>query len=334
MSKLTIKDIAKMAGVSTTVVSFVINGKEGVSPKTRKKVEDIIASTNFVPNLSSRRLILNKSFNICIVVKSTSNPFNNFFYFEIAQGLLEKSSEYGYNIVFSEISDDFSKHSFIDILERGDADGVVFFQNVDNHMLDYVNSKNIPAVLIDSTIQNSFNYINADYSVSAYTATKHLIDMGHKEIGFISSNFSSTFFSEVFSGFSKALNENGILISLDWLCIDANSEKEAYDAMDKILSSSKRPSAVFCAADMLAINAMKCAKDHGLKIPEDISFIGIDDIIISKYIEPSLTTIKIDKKEMGRFAIELLVNKLDGKPTENIIVPSDCLIARDSVKKI
>lgn len=324
-----------MAGVSPTVVSFVINGKEGVSPKTRKKVEEIVSSTNFIPNLSSRRLVLNKSFNISVVIKSTSNPFNDFFYFEIIQGLMEKNKEYGYNIVFSDLSDSSSNSSFLpDILERGDADGVIFLQQVDDLVLNSINKRNIPAVLIDSHSTQTFPSIKADYTIAAYTATKHLIDMGHNDIAFISSNFLPSFYSQVFAGFSKALGEKGGFLSPDWMCIDAIDGESAYDAMTKILSSPRRPTAVFCATDMFAISAMKCVKDHGLKIPEDVSFIGIDDIIISKYVEPALTTIKIDKKAMGTIAMELIVNKIEGKPAENIIVPSDCLIRRGSVKKI
>ena len=119
--------------------------------------------------------------------------------------------------------------------------------------------------------------------------------MGHNDIAFISSNFLPSFYSQVFAGFSKALGEKGGFLSPDWMCIDAIDGESAYDAMTKILSSPRRPTAVFCATDMFAISAMKCVKDHGLKIPEDVSFIGIDDIIISKYVEPALTTIKIDK---------------------------------------
>ena len=334
MSNLTIKDIAKMAGVSPTVVSFVINGREGVSAKTRKKVEELIASTHFTPSRSSRRLVLNKSFNISVIMKSTSNPFLDFFYFEITRGILEKSKEYGYNIVFTDMSDD-SEASVPDILAQGDADGVIFYQQVDEALAAVVAEKKIPAVLIDSDSQDiAFPYINANYYTAAYTATKYLIEKGHREIAMIASSFAPAFYNQIFTGFSKALSENSLMLSPEWLCINATNEQDAYNAMQRLLEAPRRPTAVFCATDMFAIGAMKCAKSHKLSIPRDLSVIGIDDIVISEYVEPALTTIRIDKKEMGVRAMELIMDKINGKEAENLVLPSDQIVERGSVADI
>lgn len=335
MQKLTIRDIAKMAGVSPTVVSFVINNREGVNPKTREKVWEIVRSTNFKPNLSSRRLTMNKSFNIYIVIKNTSSPFHDFFYFEIAQGLLEKSKEYGYNIVFSDISaNPGDSMKLPDGILKGDADGVVLFEPADASILTSLKELNIPVVLADSHRSNEhFPSVNADYSVAAYQATRYLIANHHRDIAFISSSFVADFNTQVFTGFSKALEENDILIPLNWICIDVTDEDSAFQAMSRILENGKKlPTAVFCATDMFAISAMRCAKQHGFRVPEDISFIGIDDIVLSHYVEPALTTIRIDKKAMGSIAMDLIIKKINGDPIENATVASDNLIIRDSVR--
>lgn len=335
MKRLTIKDIAKMADVSPTVVSFVINNKPGVNENTRKKVSQIIEETNFKPSLSSRRLILKKSFNISIIIKKDSSPFNNLFYFEIAQGLLEESKAYGYNIVFTDIHTVGNKFKLPDIIEQKDTDGIIFFQDTDIAVLNEIESLGIPFVVIDAHPDNgAYTCIRADYETSAYTATNHLIENGHSKIAFISSSFVPNFYTQVFSGYKRALDSNNISIPLSWIQIDAMDEDSAYNCMKKILQTEKKPSAVFCSTDMFAASAIRCVKENGYRVPEDISFIGIDDIILSRYIEPRLTTVRIDKTMMGSLAMELLVKKIDGNKVESITVNSDNIIIRDSVKDI
>ena len=172
MAKLTIKEIAKMAGVSPTAVSFVINNREGVSEETRKRVKEVIERTNFQPSLNSRRLLLNKSFNISIVIRKTSSPFDDLFYLEIAKGLLEKSKEYGYNIVFTDIAMEDGKVVLPDIIKHEDTDGIVFFQDTEEIILNEVNKLNIPYVMLMRNMvmeQQWNNTVNANYELSAYT---------------------------------------------------------------------------------------------------------------------------------------------------------------------
>ncbi|MBE6885550.1 MAG: LacI family transcriptional regulator [Ruminococcaceae bacterium] len=332
--RLTIRDIAKMAGVSPTVVSFVINGKEGVNRQTREKVLEIVKNTGFTPNLSSRRLTLKKSFNIGIAFTSDSSPFSNFFYFEVAQGLLEKSKDYGYNIVFIGVEKVNNKYNLPDIIEKGDADGIVFLINVDKAILDALAERKVPAVLVDyHGTDTSVPCVNVDYERSAYVATRHLIEHGHQDIAFLSQNSVPNFYNQVFAGFRRALDESDILIPLNWVC-SANDEAQTIAAVKSIVSGKKRPSAIFCSTDDLAIQAMAYLKKQGFRIPEDISFIGIDDIVLSQYTDPQLTSVRIDKREMGAQAMELIMRIMEGKSPEDIVVCSDHLIPRQSVRKI
>lgn len=335
MKKLTIKDIAKMTGFSPTVVSFVINNKEGVNEQTRKKILDVIEKNNFKPNLSSRRLILKKSFNVSIVIKKLSSPFNNLFYFEIAQGLLDKSKEYGYNIVFTDIPQTSSGFVLPDIIEQKDTDGVIFFEDIDRMVLNELEKRSIPFVIIDAHADTDlFTCIKADYEVSAYTATSYLIKCGHKDIAFISSSYMSNFYTQIFSGFKKALDENGLSIPSSWIQMNALDEKTSYECMNRILGTQDKPTAIFCATDMFAISAMKCVRERGFKVPEDVSFVSIDDILMAKYVDPPLTTIRIDKEAMGYLAMEMIIKKINGEQPTSSIVPSDQLIIRDSVRKM
>lgn len=335
MGKITIKEIAKMAGVSPTAVSFVINNKEGISEDTRKKVNEVIERTNFQPSLNSRRLFFKKSFNIALVIRQTSSPFDNLFYFEIAKGLLEKSKEYGYNIVFTDISTEGNKVILPDIIKQNDTDGIIFLQDTERTILNEIDKLGIPYVVIDAHSFNSdITAVNADYELSSYTATKFLIENGHRNIAFIGSSFIPEFYLQAFLGFKKALDEIHVSIPSSWMQIDAVDEILSYKSMEKILSHTQIPSAVFCSGDIFAIGAMNCAKDRGYRVPEDISFIAIDDILLSRYYEPKLTTIRIDKLKMGRLAMELIVKKLKGEQVQSIYVESDNIIIRNSVHQI
>lgn len=335
MEKLTIKDIAKMSGVSTTVVSFVINNKPGVNADTRSRVNEVLQRTGFKPSLSSRRMVHQKSFNISIIMRNDSSPFSNLFYFEIAQGILEKSKEFGYNIVFTDISEKNGDVLLPQIIEQKDTDGIIFFQDTERNILNEMERREIPYLVIDTHQSSSSIFsINADYELAAYTATLYLMENGHCEIGFISSSFIPDFYTQVFSGYKRALSTQNLSIPSGWIQMDVMDEESAFKAMENILQQSKIPTAIFCAADIFAVGAMRCADEKGYHIPEDISFTSIDDILLSRYIKPKLTTIRIDKFKIGSLALELLIRRMNGEPSNNLTVESNNLIVRESVKKI
>jgi len=332
MEKLTIKDIAKMAGVSTTVVSFVINNKPGVNKKTREKINEIIQQTKFKPSVSSRRLVYHKSYNISIIIRQDSSPFRNLFYFETAEGLLEKSKEFGYNIVFTDIAEKNGQIILPKIIDQRDTDGVIFFQDTGLNILGEMSRREIPYIVADAHDQNAqYTCVSANYELSAHKAVTYLIESGHRDIALIGSNFVPNFYSQIFSGYKRALTEHTISVPMSWIQIDAVDEDSAYQCMKRILESDTRPTAVFCATDVFAIGAMKCAKCEGYRVPDDISFIGIDDILLASYIEPPLTTIRIDKALMGNLAMEQLMKKINGEEAESVTVDSENLIIRDSV---
>ena len=160
-----------------------------------------------------------------------------------------------------------------------------------------------------------------------------MIDNGHRNIAFIGSSYIPEYYIQAFTGYKKALEEIQVSIPSNWIQINAKDEESSYECMANILRSNNSvPTAVFCAGDIFAIGAIRCAKEFGYKVPDDISFVGIDDIILSRYVEPKLTTVKIDKALMGSLAMELIVKKINGEQVKSEIVESDNLIIRDSVK--
>lgn len=330
MKNLTIKEIAKMAGVSPTAVSFVINKKGGVSEATAEKINKVISETGFVPSLNSKRLLMNKSFNINIVFNSITSQFEDLFYFEVTKGILAESKNTDYNIVISESKKPGKPHRLPDIVYSGGCDGIIFFQNVESEILEEAEKTGIPFVIVDApSINEAYTAIIPDYETAAYSATEYLIKNGHKKIGFMTYGNVPSFYSQTSKGFERCMNEYSLPIQDCLISANVHDEESAYNEMKHIIDYS--PKAMMCAVDILALGAMRSVKQRGLRVPDDISFIGIDDILLSAYSEPKLTTVRINKSEMGKIAMKTIISKINGGKCSSIVIPAQEVIIRESV---
>ncbi len=335
MSRVTIRDIAKMAGVSPSAVSFVINDKPGVSEETRKLVKTIIKKTGFVPNINSRRLVYKRSYNIALVMNDENSPMEDLFYVGIMRGLLKRSKDYGYNIVFTEIDIKNDEVRLPRLIRQHDTDGVIFLQDCAPAITSAIKELDIPYIVVDAQEHNPQNIsINIDYEIAAFKSTSYLIENGHRKIAFISKGSVPNFYMQTFNGFCRALDMHSISIPPYWIQITATNESDAYDCMKNILGSNAIPTAVFCAVDSFAIGAMKCAHDLGYKVPDDISFTGIDNLFLTEYLTPNLTTININKEQLGCLATDLIVKMIEKEEVSSINIQSNDLIIRNSVKKL
>lgn len=333
--RLTIEDIARLSGVSPTAVSFVINGRDGIGAATREKVNAVIEATGFQPNASSRRLSFQKSFNVALVYPASASPFSDLYYYEISRGLTEKISEEGYNVVFAPLRDSGNEMVLPNILLHRDADGAVILQDVSNTVLSGIDKLDIPYVMIDIHAPDRMHtHVSVDSETSIYIAVKYLIQHCHTKIAFLGSDWLPSYYLQCLTGYQKALSEHNLPIYPIWLQRNANDTASTQACMAQILSCPERPTAICCMGDIHAIDAMNTAKALGLPIPDALSFISIDDILLSRYVDPPLTTIGYDKLDMGRKAAELLLEKMLGNDVESIIVDSSTIIERKSVKTI
>lgn len=332
MKKLTVKDIAKKAGVSVTAVSFVLNNKPGVSESTREKVQKIIDETEFKPNLNSKKLVMNKSFNICLMMNPYSSPFEDLFYFEITRGIINRSMKCNYNVIISRPI--MAQSELPDLIYSGDADGIIFMQDISQSLIDKANKCGVPFLVVDShSTDENITSINPDYRKAAFDATSYLINHEHKDIAIIASSVVPDFYTQTISGFNEAMKMHNLSPNPMHCYMSATNEDSAYLAAKKLLKNKKRPTAILCTVDSFAIGVIKCAKDMNISIPDDVSIMGIDDILLSNYVEPKLTTIGIDKENMGTLAMDMILQKIKGKDVKSILLSMN-LIERDSVKTI
>ncbi|MBS7298009.1 MAG: LacI family DNA-binding transcriptional regulator [Eubacteriales bacterium] len=332
MANITIKDIARLANVTPAAVSYVINNRPGVSEEKRNTILKIIKETGYNPSLSSRKLVLNKSFNIHIVVSSEYTSFDNLFYNTAIKRMMEICMKNGYNLVLSN-TEDFENSRLLHSISQRDVDGVIFLLSATPAAVQCLKENDIPYVVLDAHMtDNGSSTVFCDYSEASYASFRYLVSMGHRKIGFVGMKAIPEFFAASLNGYRKALEDSRIALDEEW--IYGVDNEDDFGDFSSILSH-KGITAVLCATDIIAVNFMKELTKHNIKVPDDVSVCGLDDIVIAKYATPALTTVEIDKCKMGEEAVSLLIKMIDGDvETENICVHCTKVIERESVKKI
>jgi LacI family sucrose operon transcriptional repressor len=332
VNKTTIRDIARLAGVSPATVSFAINGKKGVGEETRERILRIIEETGFVPDNNSRRFFFRKNFTVALVGSPSASPFSDIFYYEVAKGLDHESGARGYSVIFTELRLENGRLSFPKVVTTRDTDGLVFLQQVPAEIRSGLRELGLPYVVVDASgREEGFVSVYTDYEQIAYAATAYLIGRGHSAIAFLGANRVPAFYMSTFLGYKRAMEELRAPIPPQWMQAGANDDESAARCMDILLESEPRPTAVFSATDMIAIAAMNRAREKGVRIPEGVSFIGIDDIQLSSYVYPPLTTVRVDKFEMGKAAMDLLIRLIEGQKPESRQVAPGGVMERGSV---
>lgn len=334
-NKLTISDIAKAAGVSKTTVSFVLNDKEGISKETRQKVLDVIKETNYRPAMNSRRLYFQKTFTIAVMYDNDTYRIDNLFYLDIMNALLKRCTSYDYSLVYSEYSCTSSEITLPDNVLNKDVDGLIFLKDIPLALISTLDSLDIPFVVADAHSEyDSLYTVKVDYRLAAYDAVKYLIRQGHRHIGFIGNMQLTAFYAQVFSGYQKALREYDLPLELNWCFEKVHSRETTEQFVGQLLKEKELPTAIFCMEDVLAIELIRFLQKHAISVPDDISVISIDDIVLSNMIYPSLTTIAVDKEQIGSSAIDILMDLINSRATSSTIVTANKIVERESVRSL
>ncbi len=332
MADVTIHDIARRANVSPAAVSYVLNDRPGVSDKTRALILSIIEETGYNPSLTSRKLKLHRSFNIHVVIGSGHTAFDDQFYNSAMERMMDVCNENGYSLVLSG-TDRFEQSTLHRAIIQKDVDGVVFLQDVVPEAVESLLTAQIPYVVLDAhDLSSRHDSVYCDYAEATRAATEHLLAHGHRRIGFVGADRITAFFDAARQGYVRTLSDNGIEPCESLVCRSADERDVDAAVVEALLA--EQPTAVVCATDLLAVTLMQRLVARGIRVPDEISVCGIDDILLARYTTPALTTVEVDKKTMGEAAIRLLLNRLDKKQpsaTEQICIHSTTVVQRDSV---
>lgn len=328
----TIHDIAELAGVSAMTVSRVIKGSAHVSEEKRLRVEKAIKQLDYHPNRVARTLASKKSDIIIAVIPDIENAF----FTELVRGTQEITDLNGYNILLYDSRGQIDKEkASVNFAKEMMADGILLFcPRVDDEYLSSINKK-IPMVVVDRKVKDkTVDQVYIDNKEGARVAVEYLISQGHKRIGLLQGPSNVLANQRRKEGYKSALRKHGIPIDERLIVDGFFSFSGGAAAFAQFMSLKHPPTAVFSTNDWMAIGFIQRAHEWNVSIPEDISIIGFDNIILSGLINPSLTTIRHPKVEMGQAAAYLLLKKLN----VNIEIPNlemkNELIIRNSVKNI
>jgi len=337
--RATIKDVAAAAGVSTTAVSLVLNGKSGkISEKTRKQILDAVEKLNYRPNHIATSMVTKTTQTIGLVLPDISN-----IYFAELSKLIEQACySYGYNVLYGSTHDMARRDiDYINIfLDRNvDAIIVILSNSIDDHVNDIqkiISTTDTPFIVVDRMLDiNVGTTIVVDHKLGGYLATKHLINLGHRSIGCITGPKNVYSSIERLNGYMEALTEANIPIQEN-LIYEGNFHRESgMEALPYLLG--RGVTAIFAFNDMMALGVYKQASYYNLSIPDNLSLVGYDDIFVSDFITPPLTSVEQPVKKLADEAVKQVMKAIKNKPkkqNKELLVFDPVLKVRGSTKPL
>lgn len=340
-------DIAKIAGVSRSTVSRVINNYNNVPDETREKILQIIKENNYVPHASARMLAGAKNrviglFIIDMKVDSDGKQVTGSSYFSPFTGsVIDNASKMGYNVLVSIVSKQKDYKKVKETFYNKTISGGIFIgeKNGEPEIKEIIKSGYKVALLDQSVKSDEEVYtkciiVNADNYSGAYKATNYLIGLGHSKIAHIAGISENLSAIERLDAYKQALTDSGIPIKSNLIVNGNFTISGGYNATKKLLQK-EIPTAIFCGNDNMAIGAMQAIQAANLKVPDDISIVGFDDIEVARYINPSLTTVRMTLLEMAAIATNTLISSIENNSnfSANYTLPID-LIERNSCKTL
>jgi len=308
---VSIKDVARKAGVSIASVSRVLSGKPGVSAETAERIRKVIEELDYRPHLGARGLAKRTTGNIAVVVPRGSFILNNPFFSTILEGVAKGIDKTDYNMLMS-----FTSLQQKRLLETQSVDGAILFSPRNEELsLEWLKSIKLPIVVVGSYLEESpFPCVRPDEEDGIRQAVTALYQLGHRNIGIINGPMSSMHSVRCLNGYKNTLLELGLDYSSENVVeIDEFDVFKATKAMKAFLKDHRKITGVVCSSDYLAIGVIKAATMIGLSVPEDLSVVGLDDVPISDFITPSLSSVHVDLVGIGKRATSILMDMIQGK---------------------
>jgi LacI family transcriptional regulator len=333
-------DVAKLAQVSRTTVSFVLNNVPGVSisDATRKRVLEAAKTLNYYPNSAGRKLVSGKSNTLGLVLnQSPEQVFADAFLPQVMFGVEQAAMQQGFHVLLKPVAPD-DPSGYTRLIKENHADGILLSgpRQSDEEILR-LHREGVPVMLMGQLPGSNIPFVDINATAGAEAAVNHLIDTGHRQIAIITNApLSYTSAQQRRNGYINALRNAGLPV-IDQHIKEGNyTPASGFEAMKELLNQASQPTAVFIASDVVAMGALLAIKAAGLKIPEDIAVIGFDDIPLAEFFDPPLTTIRLPAFGLGWAASERLIRLIRGEGLDQneILVESELIIRSSSVNRL
>ncbi len=335
--RATAREVAEVAGVSRTTVSFVLNNLPGmrISEETRQRVLDAARQLNYHPDATARRMVSGRTRVIGFVLRQNpEQAFADHFLPQVLSGLGQAAAAQGYHILFQPLPPENTTNAYMRLLRERHVDGIVLSgPRFDDQALLKMQAEGAPVVLMGQLPNVDIPFVDVDNVGGARLATEHLIRAGHRRIALITNApLDYTASSDRLIGYRQALEAEGILYDESQVRYGQFTPKSGQSAMDELLDMTPRPTAVFVASDTVALGALQTIRRRGLNVPNDIGLVGFDDIPLAEFVDPPLTTIRLPAHGLGWGAAELLIRLIAAdEPIRNPNVILDtALVIRES----
>jgi DNA-binding LacI/PurR family transcriptional regulator len=324
--RATIKDVALRAGVSTATVSFVLNNRPGqaITHEVRQRVCIAAEQLEYHPSAAASGLARQRTNNVAVLFYQATQLVSNPFYSFAIQGAIREATEREYNLMFSYVDRDYRGYADLPkVIRERNSEGVLMIQRVSPEMVRDIQRRGVPVVAIDSfPVVEGVGLLQMDNVRGGHLAAEHLLDLGHERLGVVVAGEDRPSIARRVEGFFAACEQRGLHLSR--AKVVATTPKLSFscgeEAASRLLARKHRPTALFCANDEMAAGALRAARSLGLRVPQDLSVVGFDDIVMSAYTDPPLTTVGGDKERLGGRAMARLLDVIEtpaGSPPES-----------------
>lgn len=329
--KVRMADIAERLGISIVSVSKALSGQSGVSEETRERVLTLAKEMEYVPlRTKPEKKHVVRSGNIGILVADRFFA-DSTFYSNLYRQVLMACKEYGFSALLEIVTQDAEKNKTLPALVRGNkVDGLIFMGEIGRGFLKKAISTGLPYMLLDFYDEDlEADSVTSDNVAGGYRLTSHLIETGRREIGFSGSIHDTSSIMDRFLGYHKALLRAGIPLRLDWVLDD----RDENGLLVPVKLPIRMPKAFLCSCDEAAYSLVQQLRNHGYRVPQDVTVVGYDDYYFAQICEPRLTTYRVNVEDMSKTVVSQLVRKLKGKhATNGNTVISGRLVCRESTK--
>lgn len=332
---ITIKDVAKRAGVSPSTVSRVISNNKRISPATTDKIRKIMEEMGYHPNLMAKSLVSKTTNTIGMILpQPAEEAFLNLFFPEFIRGLVSQSAREGYDFMMTSGANEQEEVEAVARLVRGRrVDGVVLLSSRKNDpVISFLHANKFPFVVIGRSEEYpDILSVDTDNIRAAYDVTKHLINNGHERIGLVSGPSRLTISQDRLEGYRKALTESGLPVNPQWVVEGEFSQESGVRAASHMMSLAERPTALVVIDDVSATGVLRGLKELGYNVPHDVSIASFNNIAISQLTSPPISSVDINIYQLGYTASQTLIDSIRGGTFQRnrIIIPHQ-LIVRES----